>query len=166
MNAYSGVADRVTRTPKVSPVWTLDGFGPMMKVSTSFGDVPAQVLRERDQVRTATGGFSPIAKVNRYVLEADIFNKCPDAVPILIRAGALGPGLPKHDIMVSPRQKLAVGQTAIGARFFEAADVLNRPGVMRKPEAMFTYTRFECTSPVVVKAEGIWAKVEPSALPS
>lgn len=159
MNVQVDTQRTTTAVAEAAPQWTLDGFGPMSRIATSFGDVPAQVLRERDQVRTATGGFAQITKVERYVLEADIFEKCHDATPVLIRAGALGSGLPKQDVVVSPRQQIGVGPNGAGAQFHEAGALLARPGVLRKPEAMFTYTRIHCGKPVVVKIEGIWARI-------
>jgi hypothetical protein len=139
--------------------WTLPGFGPMTRISTSFGDVHAQVLRERDMVRTASGNLKPVLWVDRVKLDQGFMRKAPNATAILIRAGALGNGLPKADVIVSPEQEISFGRQGLTSDFHKAKSLLGRPGVVRKPEEIMTYTRFHCGEPVSVKVEGIWARV-------
>ena len=141
--------------------WSLPGFGPMTRISTSFGDMHAQTLRERDVIRTATGTLAPIKWVDRMLLDSDFLSVVTDAHAILIRAGSLGNGLPKADVVVSPCQKIGLGRQPGDSQFVEAGKLVGRPGVLRKPEDMMTYTLFHCGEPVAARMEGIWALVEP-----
>ena len=141
--------------------WTLPGFGPMTRITTSFGEVHAQVLRERDMVRSQTGDYCEILAVDRFKLDASFLRAAPDAHPVLIRASALGGGRPKTDIVVSPAQSVGHGINARDARFDRAGDLVGRPGILRRPEEMMIYTRFTCGKPVTVHVEGIWARVDP-----
>lgn len=179
MTSISEVLGRLESPPPVAPVvptdnpktntrpapkpmvWSLPGFGPMTRITTSFGEVHAQTLRERDLVRTRSGEFKPIKWIDRIVLEEEFLERHQDAHPILIRAGALGRGLPRQDILLSPRQPLAplTGQLSGSAK--TASDLLNRPGVFRKAESTITYTMFHCGSPEVVMTEKLWVEVSP-----
>ena len=141
--------------------WNLPGFGPMTRISTSFGEVHAQALRERDVIRTPQGVLKPIKWVDRMRLDAAFMRHAPDAQAVMIRAGALGGGLPKADIVVSPEQLIGIGRHAHDVKFTKAKKLLGRPGVIRKPEEMMTYTLFHCGETAVVRVEGIWAEVSP-----
>ncbi len=141
--------------------WSLPGFGPMTRISTSFGEMHAQTLRERDVIRSGTGKLVPIQWVDRMLLDMDFLSVVTDAHAILIRAGSLGNGLPKADVVVSPCQKIATGRNPVDSQYIEAGKLVGRPGVLRKPEDMMTYTLFHCGEPVSVRMEGIWALVEP-----
>ncbi|MEM9975009.1 MAG: Hint domain-containing protein [Pseudomonadota bacterium] len=141
--------------------WTLPGFGPMTRISTSFGEVHAQALRMRDLVRTQNGNLKPIQHLDRVMLDQDFTAQVADATAIVIRAGALGAGLPKQDVVVSPRQEVGIGHHGAGIKWQPAAQLLGRPGVLRRPEEILTYTMFHCGEPVVVKMEGLWARVIP-----
>ena len=58
-----GVARELTGSsarPENTGISRLRGFGPMTRISTSFGELPAQALRVRDQVRTRNGGFKAV----------------------------------------------------------------------------------------------------------
>ncbi len=144
--------------------WALPGFGPMLRIVTSFGPVPAQALRKRDLVRTRSGEFRKIEWVDRMVLDEGFLQTVPSALPILIRAGALGPSLPTGDIVVSPEQQIGIASPGAPPRYVAARELLSRPGVLRKPEQIFTYTRFHCGDPVEVQAEGLWFHAYPPGL--
>jgi len=156
---------RAPETPQprkpVQLAWSIPGFGPMTRIGTSFGEVHAQALRKRDLVRTQSGQNAEIQYIDRIKIDQDFMERTPDSYPILIRAGALGSGLPKNDILLSPAQQIGLGRHAFDVRFVRASEMLGRPGVIRKPEEMMTYTVFHCGGPVCVRTEGIWAKLDP-----
>jgi hypothetical protein len=160
-------ADPAPADPEAATVrglWSLPGFGPMLRIATSFGPVPAQALRKRDLVRTRSGEFRKIEWVDRMVLDEGFLKSVPSALPVLVRAGALGGGLPANDILVSPEQVLCIAAPGTAPRHVVARDLLTRPGVMRKPEQIFTYTRFHCGEPAEVQAEGLWLAANPPGI--
>lgn len=132
------------------------GLGPMTRVTTSFGDYPAQTLRERDRVLTSDGDFVPIQSIHRITLDSDYLNYHPSAQPILIRAGAFAQGIPAADILLAPYQKIDTGQAFIRQGAERALDAISRAQVFRKSETVITYTMFRCARPVSVRCEGLW----------
>jgi hypothetical protein len=146
----------------VTPIqWSLPGFAPMTRITTSFGEVHAQALRERDLVRTRSGEFKPIRWIDRIVLDEEFLVRHPDALPVLIRANALGRGLPRADVMLSPRQPIAPLFNQLPGSAKTAADLLSRPGVFRKTENVVTYTLFHLGAPDYVMTERFWVSVAP-----
>ncbi|MGB5559820.1 MAG: Hint domain-containing protein, partial [Paracoccaceae bacterium] len=152
-------AIRKPTATSVEPIGNLSGFGPMTRISTSFGDMHAQALRERDMVRTRTGGFVKIERVDRYVLDEEFLRYHPEALPIRIRAGAFGRNLPANDVTLAPFQTINTSQPIAGPRVARAIDALGRPSVMRVPETIFTYTVIRCARPVSVLCEGLWIDI-------
>ena len=136
-----------------------EGLGPMTRVATSFGDMHAQALRERDMLRTKIGGFAKIESVDRFVLDEDFLSYHPEALPIRIRAGAFGRNVPCTDVILAPFQRITASQQLAGPQLSRAADALARPGVMRAPETMITYTVIRCAKPVSVLCEGLWVDI-------
>lgn len=139
----------------------LRGFGPMTRITASFGEVPAQALRERDMVRTRSGEFMKIEWIDRIILDERYLKYHPQAQPVLIQAGSLGRNLPTRDVMLAPLQPFSEQQRFFGKSPGFAADALGRPGVLRKPEPMITYTVFHCGRPTSVLTEGIWVDLAP-----
>ena len=133
----------------------------MTRITTSFGEVHAQALRVRDLVKTKSGGFRPIVWLDRVLLEEEFLRRHADAHPVLIRANALGRGLPKADVMLSPRQPISAMQNQLSGTARTAADLLSRPGVFRKAELTVTYTLFHCGEPELVMCERLWVGVSP-----
>jgi hypothetical protein len=141
--------------------WTLPGFCWNARVTTSFGDLPVQALRLRDPLRTSDGGFALVQWIDELKLEEGFLEGFPDAQPIMIGQGALGLDRPKTSIAVSPHQRLAVGDARFSPDLRMARDLLDRPGVMRRPEGMVRYFVFHCGKPVNVMVEGVCVHVAP-----
>ena len=138
---------------------SIRGFGPMTRISTSFGEMYAQTLRERDMVRTRSGDFARIERVDRLVLDEEFLRYHPQALPIRIRAGAFGRNLPAQDVTLAPFQPISSGQPFTGPKVGRAVDALGRPSVMRVAEPIITYTQIRCARPVSVLAEGLWIDI-------
>lgn len=159
-------ADKAPGTPKVesSPLpttsvkqWTTDGIAGQTRVATSFGDVPSELLRKNDMVRTMSGDFKRIVWIDRIRLDEDFMSRHPEAYPIHIRANAFGKGVPARDIEVSPRQRLHVDRFTNGG-YVVAESLLHRPGVTRAPRPHVIYTQFHCNCDALVKIENLWAE--------
>ncbi len=146
----------------VERIWTLPGFGPLTRVTTSLGEVPAQALRERDLVRTRSGDFKRIVWLDRITLDEEFISLHPDALPVHIRPNALGRGVPSHDVYLAPRQPVAPAANKLNGRYENGAlDLIGRPGIFRKAEAMYTYTLFHVGEPAVVQASKMFVDVAP-----
>ncbi len=133
----------------------------MTRVSTSFGEVPASVLRERDPVRTQNGEILRIQWLDRVTLSEDFMARHPQAAPILIPAGAFKPGLPQQDILISPAQRITIQDTLACKDLRAASSLTSMPRISRKPQAMLTYTMFHLGRPANVRTEGLWAETKP-----
>jgi len=152
--------DRATGSA-ASQLSHITGFGPMSRITTSFGEVYAQTLREGDMVRTNTGEFLKIAAINRITLGGGFLKYHPAALPIVIRAGGFGPGLPSADLTLAPNQKLHAGQRFLTGSLSKAVDAIDKPHVYRKAETIITYTIFHCGRPATVCSEGVWFDTAP-----
>ncbi len=159
--AAAAPVGRGRRQPPRAIAWTLPGFGGNARVTTSFGDLPIHALRRRDPLRTAAGTLKCVHWCDRLRLDQGFLTANPDAQPILILANALGAGVPRADILVSPHQKISVTPPGYQLEFRLARDLTGRPGIMRKPEETMTYSLFHCEEPTVVLVEGLAASVAP-----
>ena len=136
------------------------GLAPMTRVRTSFGDFPAQTLRERDRVLTKTGAYLPIVSLRRITLDEDYLRYHPDAQPVIIRAGAYQMGIPKAEVALAPFQKLDKSQPFIMAGNDRAINSMHRPAVFRRPEKIITYTLISLGKPASINCEGLWVALD------
>ena len=141
--------------------WTLPGFGETVRITTSFGDLPVQALRRRDPLRTLEGTTRLVHWCDRLRLDNGFLMANPDAQPIVILANALGPGLPKADLVVSAHQRISINPPGFAPDFRIARDLTGRPGILRRPVEHMTYHLFHCEQPTVVLAEGVAVAVAP-----
>lgn len=150
-------------TMKQEKNWTVPGFGPMTRVTTNFGQIPAQALRERDMVRTQSGDFLPIVWLDRILLNEDFMHAHPEAMPIELLPSAFGPGKPTQTVILSPGQDVCPEPGFGAPELTRVSDMLQRPGALRKPEQIYTYTVFHVGKPALVDCEGLWVYVDPKA---
>lgn len=163
-NSGARTAAPVGRGRRPTPqaiAWTLPGFGEMARVTTSFGDLPLQALRKRDPLRTVEGSIRLVHWCDRLRLDNGFLTANPDAQPILILANALGPGLPRADLVVSPHQRIGVFPSGYQQQFRLARDLTGRPGILRSPQETMSYHLFHCEQPAVVLVEGVAVVVAP-----
>ncbi len=137
-------------------MWPLPGLAPMTRVRTSFGDVHAAALRKGDELLTRTGAFLPIVWLNRISLDEHVLNLKPDSNPIVLAAGALGPGAPATEIMVSPRQIICADDVSGLSRPREASMLISRHGVRRLRETSLSYTMLHVGEPAEIYCEGLY----------
>ena len=80
-------------------------------------------LAEGDLVRTLDHGLQPVRWVGARRLSAAELAAAEKLRPIRIRAGALGPGTPRADLLVSPQHRVLV-RSRIAQRMFGTDEVL------------------------------------------
>ena len=147
------------RKPQVS-VKRITGFGPMARITTSFGEVHAHVLRVGDMVRTSNGQYEKISKINRIRLDEEFLKRYPSVLPIKMRKGSLGPNMPAEDVQMAPYQKLRMGPPRATSPLVFAAKLLERPFVERATESQITYTTFSVGRAASVYCEGMLVDID------
>lgn len=159
---HDGPVKPMRRVPGVEArTWTLPGFGPLSRITTSLGETPAQALRKGDLVRTKSGQFKPIVWLDRILLDEEFISLHPDALPVVVRKDALGRGVPSADVHLAPEQPLDAAAHRLETRHDTARALLGRPGVLRKAEAMYTYTLFHLGAPEVIRASKMYVRIDP-----
>lgn len=159
--AAAEAADCPARRRSEPVQWTMPGLCDGMRVTTSFGDLPVQALRRRDPLRTQAGTLATVAWVDRLRLDEEFLRANPDARPVRIAAGSLGPGRPERDLLVSPHQQVNASPTPYAQDFRRARDLTGRPGIGRQAVSMVDYYLFHCGTPAAVLAEGLCLRVSP-----
>ncbi|MDQ2091208.1 Hint domain-containing protein [Marimonas arenosa] len=128
-------------------------------ILTDRGNVPVECLRPGNHVMTLDRGAQPIRWIHSgmHLLDAED----TDAKPVLIGAGALGPGRPARDLIVSPQHRVLVGsnlqlQDFFGAEALAPAKFLTRlPGIRHmKSKRDITWVHFACDRHELVYANG------------
>jgi hypothetical protein len=143
--------------------WYLPGIVGKARVSTSFGDLPIEALRPRDDVRSYFGATAQVQVVDKIHLDQDFLRSFPGALPIRIPANSIGPGRPSNDLFISPGQEISL-DAHVATAFQKAQNLSGRFRMDLTYSTGLTYYRFHCGSPVVIKVEGIWLRINPWAV--
>ncbi len=104
-------------------------------IATPRGNVPVETLLAGDLVMTQDSGPQPLVWTNRIRLMPEDLAKAPNQRPVRIRQGALGAGLPRRDVDISPHHRVLVTDAEgreylISARHLMMAGV---PGIIPRP---------------------------------
>lgn len=139
-------------------------FTPGTRIATPRGEVPVEMLREGDKVVTRDNGLQEIRWVGQKVLDRATLSAQPHLRPVLIRAGALGRGLPERDMLVSPNHRvLMMGERP--ALYFDESEVfaaakhlVGAEGITRVEATGLTYVHFMFDRHEVVLSDGAWTE--------
>lgn len=125
-------------------------------------------LAPGDRVMTRDRGFRPLRGIaaSRPAPELPGLHRLPEAVHI--RAGALGGGLPEHDLLLAPRHRLLLARGQ-AERLFGAAELLvtardltGLPGILRSAApAGADFVMPICERHELIWAEGLWCETQP-----
>ncbi len=140
--------------------WNLPGFGGKVRIGTVFGDLPIEALRVRDELRTISGSVVRVQWVDKIHLDEDFLRTHSSAIPVEIAANAFGAGKPLNAMVVSPRQEVCT-EAHVASRFLTGEKIQGAFNAHRAPAAGLTYYRFHCGEPVIVRAEGVWVRIQP-----
>ncbi len=130
-------------------------------IETAEGARPVETLRVGDLVRTADRGLQEIRMIMSRSFDADELRASPNLYPVRISAGALGQGLPRCDLLVSPQHRMMLRSDIVRKMIgcdevlIPAKKLLAQAGidiVADLPEV--TYVHFLCSRHEVVFAEG------------
>jgi len=127
-------------------------------IDTPAGPRPVEALQIGDLVHTLDAGPQPVAWVwngHQPLHEAERHER-----PVLIRAGALGPGVPARDLMLSPWHGVLLGESgqrgALPGRGLAAAgDLTGGRGVrIMMGRRAIHWFNFACARHQIVRANG------------
>ncbi|WP_186826968.1 tandem-95 repeat protein [Shimia ponticola] len=157
--------DNVLGTMKFSEIENIiPCFTPGTMIATPQGERRVEELREGDRVITRDNGIQEIRWVGQRSLEVEEVAENPDLSPILIKAGALGRGLPERDLIVSPQHRVLIANDKTQL-FFEENEVLvaakhlvGLEGVRRVGTVATTYVHFMFDAHEVVLSNGAWTE--------
>ncbi len=93
------------------------------KILTDQGERNVETLQVGDWVKTSDNGYQPIAWIGKRRVSNYELLKNPKLYPVRIARGALGEGLPKSDLFVSPQHRILVS-SKIAKRMFNSNEVL------------------------------------------
>lgn len=137
----------------------ITGLEAKTRVTTTFGDVPAHLVRVNDTVRTADGTYRKVTKVDVIQFDREFLDAYPDALPILIGADAIRPGVPRQDIVVAPGTQITSGFGTVIDGPLKARDLLHRPRVRRLRCDHVAYYRFDVGAETSIMTEKTWLAV-------
>ncbi len=125
-------------------------YCPGTLIATPQGERPVEQLSIGDIVLTALGKHRPIRWIGRRAYDPIFAYGNRDILPILFRAGSLGDGLPRRDLMVSPLHAML-----IDGRLIPALHLVNDLSILQieKPSEI-RYIHIELESHDVLLAEG------------
>lgn len=130
-------------------------------IRTLHGEERVEHLQPGHSLPLWDGGTGRVRLILQRALTAADLQKYPHLRPIRISAGALGQGLPKRDLLVSPQHRMLVA-SPIARRMFGAAEVLiaatrltELPGIyVDESVETITYVHVVMARHQVIYAEG------------
>jgi hypothetical protein len=136
-------------------------YGAKTRIETIDGLVEIDRLQPGDLVKTGGNGHHPIRWIRgRTIFHAEL-QAHPNLVPVRIKAGAMGKGLPKRDLIISQHHRMIVSSDLSSAEtgskeiFIAAKDLIGVPGIEIAIDLTeITYWHFICDQHQVVFAEG------------
>lgn len=134
-------------------------------IATPDGLRLIETIRPGDLVTVANGPPRRVRWVGRRWLSPDELSQRPHLAPIRIRAGALGAGLPRRDLCVSPQHRLAMGSWRCDLMFGEpvmlvpAQALIDGSRITREdPGKGADYIHLLFDAHELVEVEGVWSE--------
>ncbi|MEM6941450.1 MAG: Hint domain-containing protein [Pseudomonadota bacterium] len=139
-------------------------FTPGTLIATPQGARPVESLVAGDAVLTRDHGFQTLRWVGARELTAAVLQAEPTFRPIRIGRGALSPGCPERDLVVSPQHRILIagGQNQV---YFQTDEVLvaakhltHLDGVDVLDPVAVTYIHLLCDQHEIVLSDGAWTE--------
>jgi len=151
-------AARKARTATVAgrDHWAQWGILGSTRVTTSFGHVPAELVRVGDTLRTRDGAFERVQKITDLKIDEAFLERHPDAAPVLLRRNSLQSGVPHQDVGLSPAQMVAVGPNRFEDHLVSADTLSRERGAIDKTLGMIVYIQLHLAREAQINCDGVW----------
>ncbi len=139
-------------------------FTPGTVIATPMGERLVEELQVGDRVITRDNGIQRIRWVGAKNVTSQDLQRSKHLRPIMIKAGALGNGLPETDIMVSPNHRMLIANEKTSLYFEEpevlaaAKHLLGTGGIYEVNVPSTTYIHFMFDRHEVVLSNGCWSE--------
>lgn len=139
-------------------------FTPGTVIATPRGERPVEDLKVGDRIVTRDNGLQEICWIGRRNLSETDLAQAPHLKPVMIRAGALGHGLPERDMLVSPQHRFLINNNHTKF-YFEENEVLaaakhltgiDGVDVVRSGGA--NYIHLMCSQHEMILSNGTWTE--------
>jgi hypothetical protein len=160
--AAPGAADAPTPVAQRADIrsWTLPGILGSTRVTTSFGHVPAHLIRVGDTLRTREGGFARVQRISNLRIDEDFLARRPDAAPVILRRNSLRAGMPHQDVGLSPGQMVSVGPNRFEDRLVSAETLSRERGGIDRALGMIVYVSLHLSEPAQINCDGLWVTAD------
>jgi hypothetical protein len=118
-------------------------------IATAEGERAVDALAIGDRVVTAAGALRPIRWIGRRAYAGRFLRANPGVQPVRFRAGSLGNGLPRRDLLVSPDHAMFLDGVLVPARC-----LLNGATITQERQDRIEYVHVELDSHDILLAEG------------
>lgn len=161
----TGIQEGVAGTNKLSgdDDVTIPCFTAGTLIDTAQGARKIEDIRPGDLVLTRDSGYLPVKWVGTRAIAGMELAQNPDFAAVIIRAGALGQGLPLRDLRVSPWHRVLVCGQRAELMFGEhevlvaAVHLVGQPGITRD-DAPVTYVHVMFDTHQIIRSEGAWTE--------
>lgn len=139
-------------------------FTPGTVIATPQGARLVEELKEGDKIITRDNGIQEIRWVGAKQMSGVELARNAHLKPVLIKAGALGNGLPERDMMVSPNHRVLVNNQKTSLYFDErevlaaAKHLVGMDGIHNVNVMGTTYIHFMFDRHEVVLSDGAWTE--------
>ncbi len=125
-------------------------YCPGTLIQTNPGAMPVEILAIGDTVVTASGEHRPIKWISRRSYAGRFLAANPAVQSVRFRAGSLGGGMPRRDLLVSPEHAMFIDGLLVPARcLVEGSTIMQERGLKR-----VDYVHVELDTHDVLLAEG------------
>ena len=137
------------------------GFGPGTMVLTRDGEVPVEWLDSSHELLTRDNGFQPLVGIRRTRATRSQLNALPSLCMRRICAGSIEPGLPRHDVYVSPSQLVLIRSVQAQLDYWSnevlvEADVIAAETTDPATHDGYVFTQLLMSPHQLIQIEGLW----------
>jgi len=122
------------------------------RILTAHGEVAIEDLQPGTLVVTRFGGLRPVKWIGIQSFYPIFLGR--NNAPVRLRAGAIAPGVPHRDLLVSPDHSVVVGDHLVHARLLVNGITITQD----VPEGQVDYLHIDLGVHDCVRAEGAWSE--------